>query len=177
MVKITKDRIEFHFDNSNNQITPYPPIGTILLWGGDISNNIINDDYLLCNGQVVSITDYPELYNIIGSGYGTNNSFTMPDLRKRIPRGSSNSSSEKYGGVDTLNNTHYPHTHPSISLDITKYTDRRGAETYGSNRVSVSSFTSADISTSEVNIKANQTGTQVNYYPQYCIVNYIIRAK
>lgn len=45
--------------------------------------------YLLCDGAEVLETDYPRLFNAIGTAWGTSSSFTfrVPDLRGRFPRG------------------------------------------------------------------------------------------
>lgn len=46
-------------------------------------------DWLLCNGAVVSISQYPALYALIGTTYGGNGTttFAVPDLRGRLPMG------------------------------------------------------------------------------------------
>lgn len=47
------------------------------------------DGWLLCNGQAVLKADYPALFAIIGNRYGeTATTFTLPDLRGRMPIGS-----------------------------------------------------------------------------------------
>ena len=44
--------------------------------------------YLICNGQSVSTTTYPELFNAIGYTYGgSGSSFNVPDLRGEFIRG------------------------------------------------------------------------------------------
>lgn len=59
-------------------------VGTIKLWSG----SGVPEGYMLCNGSQVSITEYPELYKVIGKTY--NNSSTkegyinVPDLRGRF---------------------------------------------------------------------------------------------
>lgn len=44
-------------------------------------------DWAFCNGQVLSASDYPSLYSLIGNTYGgvLNQSFALPDLRGRVP--------------------------------------------------------------------------------------------
>lgn len=67
------------------------PIGTIIA----VSHNSVPDGYLACNGQEVSRTEYAELYNLIGTTYGTGDgstTFNLPDLRGEFLRGSGNNS-------------------------------------------------------------------------------------
>ena len=47
------------------------------------------DGYLLCQGQEVDRTIYSRLYALLGTVYGagTTTTFTLPDLRQRIPIG------------------------------------------------------------------------------------------
>lgn len=47
--------------------------------------NFVPQGWLLCDGSIVSITQYQVLYSIIGNLYGpvTSNSFKLPDLRSR----------------------------------------------------------------------------------------------
>ena len=69
--------IEF---NNNSQ----PALNAIMPFGSDT----IPDNWLLCNGQAISRTDYQELFNIIGITYGSGDGFTtfnLPDLQGKIP--------------------------------------------------------------------------------------------
>jgi microcystin-dependent protein len=59
------------------------------------------DGFLLCNGDSVSRTQYPELFSIIGDHFGPGdgaNMFKLPDLRGRSPLGAG------VGGVDSAGN-------------------------------------------------------------------------
>lgn len=62
------------------------PIGTIAPFGGAAAPN----DWLLCQGQSLLRTDYPDLFTALGTTYGSADSthFTLPDLRGRMPIGS-----------------------------------------------------------------------------------------
>ncbi|WP_207428889.1 phage tail protein [Pedobacter sp. SYSU D00535] len=46
--------------------------------------------WLICNGQTLNITDYPELFQSIGTTFGGDGqmTFSLPDLRDRVPAGS-----------------------------------------------------------------------------------------
>lgn len=49
------------------------------------------DGFLVCDGSIVNIADYPKLYEVLGTswGYGNNDGLTfhLPDLRGRFLRG------------------------------------------------------------------------------------------
>ena len=79
-------------------------------------------DWLLCDGSLLSISDYTELFSILGTTYGGNGSstFGLPDLRGRLPvqngqlKGGSNYPFAKPGGQETvvLNASNLPsHSH------------------------------------------------------------------
>ena len=61
--------------------TPY--IGEIRMFGG----NFAPVNFAFCNGQLLSISEYEALYNLIGTTYGGNGTttFALPDLRGRLP--------------------------------------------------------------------------------------------
>jgi hypothetical protein len=63
------------------------PAGTILPFAG--SN--VPEGWLLCNGAVVTIANYPDLFAAIGTAWGDpappGTDFNLPDLRGRVPRG------------------------------------------------------------------------------------------
>lgn len=47
----------------------------------------VPSSWALCNGQMLSTSDYPELYGLIGHRYGGDGAktFALPDMRGRIP--------------------------------------------------------------------------------------------
>jgi hypothetical protein len=57
------------------------PIGTILAFAGETKT--IPDGWLLCNGDLIQRTAYPELFAAIGAAWGhsSSNDFNLPDLR------------------------------------------------------------------------------------------------
>lgn len=79
--------------------TPY--IGEIRLFAG----NFAPVGWLLCQGQVLPISQYDVLFNLIGTTYGGDgqNTFQLPDLRGRVPlhQGSGHLIGEQ-GGVETV---------------------------------------------------------------------------
>lgn len=56
-----------------------------------------HDNWLLCNGQAVSREDYADLFNLIGTKFGTGdgiNTFNIPDYRGKFLRGLGGNSAE-----------------------------------------------------------------------------------
>lgn len=81
-------------------------IGTIIPW----PMNWAPLNYMLCNGQLLSISEYNALYSLLGTLYGGDgtNTFGLPDLRGRIPVGVGTNPSGStyiagsYGGAETV---------------------------------------------------------------------------
>ncbi len=62
------------------------PVGTILPYSGEV----IPKGFKLCNGELLPIKDYEELYKVIGTGFGGDQKrgvFRLPDLRGVFLRG------------------------------------------------------------------------------------------
>lgn len=61
------------------------PVGSIIPFGG----SIIPSSFLLCNGQSILRTDYPELFAVIGTSFGSvdDTHFNVPDMRESVPKG------------------------------------------------------------------------------------------
>ena len=69
------------------------PIGAVLNWFADV----IPNNWLLCNGQEISRTDYAELFSVLSTKYGTGNgstTFNLPDLQGRVAVGKSSSDTD-----------------------------------------------------------------------------------
>lgn len=60
-----------------------PFIGDIRMFGG----NFAPPNYLFCWGQILAISEYESLFNLIGTIYGGDgqSTFALPDLRGRVP--------------------------------------------------------------------------------------------
>lgn len=60
-------------------------LGTMLLWAASWAP----DDFVFCEGQVLSIAGYQELFSLIGDKYGGDGqrTFALPDLRGNAPIG------------------------------------------------------------------------------------------
>lgn len=93
-----------------------PYIGEIRMFAG----NFAPQGWAFCDGSLMSITDNPTLFNLIGTTYGGDgqNTFALPDLRGRLPihQGSGFAVGQN-GGVEqvTLTANQIPvHTHPAL---------------------------------------------------------------
>ncbi|MET3029437.1 tail fiber protein [Flavobacterium sp. UW10123] len=99
-----------------------PYIGEIRMFAG----NFAPVAWMFCEGQILSISEYEPLFQLIGTTYGGDgqSTFALPDLRGRVPIHSGTSSSNiSYalgvtGGVEdiTLTINQIPaHTHSLIA--------------------------------------------------------------
>lgn len=99
------------------------PVGSILTYSG----GSVTTGFLLCDGSEVAQADYPTLYALIGTIYGTAvtpGKFVLPDIRGRslIGAGTGNSLTARTVGDSLGEETHIltsaelaPHTHSIAS--------------------------------------------------------------
>lgn len=81
------------------------PKGVISVFAGSVAPN----GWLICDGSAISRSTYSDLFNVIGTTYGTGNgdtTFNLPDLKGKIPVGYDISDSDfnaigKTGGEKT----------------------------------------------------------------------------
>lgn len=65
---------------------PIIPTGIVEMFAGSTAPN----GWLICDGSSISRTTYSDLFKVIGTTYGagnSNNTFTLPDMRGRMPIG------------------------------------------------------------------------------------------
>ncbi len=94
-----------------------PYVGEIRIFGG----NFNPAGWALCQGQLLQISQYETLFNLIGTTYGGDGqtTFALPDLRSRVPVHTGSNGQNSYvlgqeGGAEnvTLTNQQLPsHTH------------------------------------------------------------------
>ena len=71
------------------------PIGSTVEWWCEEAP----ENWLICNGQAVSRTDYKDLFNVIGTQYGAgdgNTTFNLPNLSGRVPVGLTTTEGDNY---------------------------------------------------------------------------------
>jgi microcystin-dependent protein len=81
------------------EIPNITPVGGIVIWSGDETqlpavtvNGSVVTMWSICDGRAISRTTYSQLFNLIGSKFGSGNgstTFNLPDLRNRFIIGSS----------------------------------------------------------------------------------------
>jgi microcystin-dependent protein len=97
-----------------------PYIGEIRMFGG----NFAPVGWLLCQGQVLPISQFDALFNLIGTTYGGDGqqTFAVPNLASRIPiHVGSGFVLGQTGGVETvtLNTNQLPvHTHQPVAAAV-----------------------------------------------------------
>ena len=72
-----------HLPAAHAQTEPF--MGQLML----VASSYCPKDWLEANGQMLSISDNPALYSLLGTSYGGNghSTFALPDLRGRVPVG------------------------------------------------------------------------------------------
>lgn len=154
-----------------------PYVGEIRMFAG----NFAPAGWMLCEGQLLPISENETLFQLIGTTYGGDgqSTFALPDLRGRLPLHQGNGFIlAETGGAEeiTLTVNQIPaHSHPFLaSTSIAN-------QTSPSNAV-VAQSSSADLyieDTANVNLAANSIGTtggsqpHTNFQPYLC-VNFII---
>jgi microcystin-dependent protein len=99
-----------------------PYVGQIFIFAG----NFAPSGWMFCNGQLLPISEYETLFNLIGTTYGGDgqSTFALPDMRGRVPvhqgqgGGLSNYTLAQTGGAEsvTLNMQQIPqHNHFALS--------------------------------------------------------------
>jgi microcystin-dependent protein len=93
-----------------------PYVGELRMFAG----NFAPAGWMFCEGQLLPISEYETLFNLIGTTYGGDgqSTFALPDLRGRIPLHQGNSFTlAESGGVEevTLTVSQIPaHSHPLL---------------------------------------------------------------
>ena len=95
------------------------PIGTIQVF----AFNTIPDGWLICDGGILSINLFPELYSVIGTVFGGDgkNNFAIPDLRGRFIRGwNAEDPDRAFGSPQEDAMQEHQHLFDSSALSISK---------------------------------------------------------
>lgn len=154
-----------------------PYIGEIRMFAG----NFAPAGWMFCEGQLLAISEYEPLFNLIGTTYGGDGqtNFALPDLRGRVPIHTGNGFVlAETGGVETVTLTvsQIPaHTHPYQG------TSSFGSETSPANHVLAQSQRIKDFAYNlpnqpmAVNAAGSTGGSQPhNNFQPYLCVNFII---
>jgi len=99
----------FGFTNSSEKpVALEAPIGSIIAWPGPITS--IPNGWLLCNGDNISRSKYPELCQVVLNYWGpitglNNDVHKLPDLRGVFLRGVNGSRNDNYSDPDANSRT------------------------------------------------------------------------
>jgi microcystin-dependent protein len=128
---------------------PEQYIGEIRIFSG----NFAPTGWALCEGQLLDVNVFPELYAVIGTAYGGNgvSNFALPDLRGRVPLGQG----ENYllgtrGGFETasLHEGQIPsHTHATLRAELAQ-----GATATGTGEGSVKCVSNGETTSNPENM-------------------------
>src|SRR6266487_2742650 len=94
-----------------------PYVGEIRMFAG----NFAPAGWMLCEGQLLPISENETLFNLIGTTYGGDgqSTFSLPDLRGRLPIHFGNGFAlAETGGVETITltvNQIPAHSHPALA--------------------------------------------------------------
>lgn len=148
------------------EINTITPVGTVLPFSGNSSS--VPDFWLLADGSSILKSEYPDLFNLIGTTYGAGNSthFVLPNLKQRFVLGKADSGTGSTLGETggTINHLH--------NVDIPSFTSGTPSAVTPTSLVlgEVASATH----THTVNPPATNSTTN---NPPYIAMNYIIKAK
>lgn len=150
-----------------------PYVGEIRMFAG----NFAPAGWMFCDGQLLPISEYETLFNLIGTTYGGDgqSTFALPDLRGRIPIHMGNGFIlAETGGVEEITltvNQIAAHSHPLLaSTNVAN-------QSAPTNNVLAQS-TSADLyieDTATTNLAANAIGAvggsqpHTNFQPYLCV--------
>lgn len=157
----------------NGQVTGDTlPIGSIIPYGGLVPPT----GWLLCWGQTVNKSSFPELFDAIGYAFGGEEgepTFGIPNLKGKVVVGQDTSQTEfnemgKTGGSKYLQEHYHTNQHYAVGTNAPGYGSWEGpvATTSGDTGVYLAT----------ANTTNTGTGNAGNLQP-YMVTNYIIKAK
>lgn len=154
-----------------------PYVGEIRLFAG----NFAPSGWMMCEGQILPISEYETLFTLIGTSYGGDgqDTFALPDLRGRIPlHQGSGFTLAQTGGVEsvTLTTAQIPaHSHALLASSQTANTANPEGNLLGATVSATPYFattpTTALASTAVSTVGGSQPHS--NFQPYLC-VNFII---
>lgn len=155
-----------------------PYVGEIRMFAG----NFAPQGWMFCEGELLPISEYETLFNLIGTTYGGDgqSTFALPDMRGRIPihQGNGFILAETGGAEEiTLTVNQIPaHTHPLLaSTNVAQDTNPSGkipGQTSGGILLYIQDSTDANLSTQAITLVGGSQ-PHTNFQPYLC-VNFII---
>lgn len=159
-----------------------PFIGEVRIFAG----SSVPSGWALCDGQILPVTSYPDLYNVIGSRFGGNGTTTyaLPDLRGRTPIGPGQGSGlsdrplAEPGGAEShlLSTTEMPeHTHALRAATTNGTSDRPGGNVMSRTPSAIPHYgANADVNLAPGAIASSGAGQPHNNMQPYLTLRYLI---
>ena len=151
------------------------PVGCIVPFTSDT----VPENWLLCDGQAVSRTDYALLFSIIGTTYGVGDgstTFNLPNLKGRVAVGKDSTQTE----FDTLGETGGEKTHTQTIAEMPEHFHGSGLAGAGSETgygISYTYTTEYRVYNGDDFITRTGNGQPMNNLQPYQVTNYIIKAR
>ncbi len=152
-----------------------PYVGEVRIFAG----NFAPAGWMFCEGQLLPISEYETLFNLIGTTYGGDgqSTFALPDLRGRIPIHFGNGFAlAENGGVETVTLTvsQIPsHSHPFLATNNPAASLNPNNQTLGATEAStITAYgTDAPLVNLSPNAISSVGGSQphTNFQPYLCV--------
>ena len=155
-----------------------PYVGEIRIFAGNFNPN----GWMFCEGQLLPISEYETLFNLIGTTYGGDgeSTFALPDLRGRLPMHVGNGFVQaETGGAEEVTitvNTMASHSHPFFATNDLATADNPQGNWLGTTNVGKKVYAAAGSPTAPLAPCIGPTGgsqPHTNFQPYLCL-NFII---
>jgi len=155
-----------------------PYVGEIRMFAGNFNPN----GWMLCEGQLLPISEYETLFNLIGTSYGGDgqSTFALPDLRGRVPLHFGNGFTlAETGGVEevTLTVQQIPsHNHPYIASTAAANSNSAANQVLAQSTqraVYYEASTTTNLAPNSISPPVGGSQPHTNFQPYLCI-NFII---
>lgn len=150
------------------------PIGAISPYAGSVAPT----NWLICDGRAISRVTYSDLFNAIGTTYGSgdgNTTFNLPNLKGRVITGLDTSQTE----FDALGETGGEKTHLLTDNEIPPLTTYAPSQTTGGNMAYLndwSGYTGTGLGNIPITKTKTTNASEHNNLQPYITLNYIIKA-